>query len=131
MLKQNKMDTLVNNIQTLYDKAESFIETQFELIKLNTIDKSADVISSLTHRVILTLIVGMFILFFNIGLSLWIGKVLQEPFLGFMIVSGFYLVIALLVYLLRKPLIKTPVSNLILYKLLKNNDLDKIIENNS
>jgi len=43
--------------------------------------------------------------------------------MGFFLVSGFYFIVAIIVYLFRKTLIKIPIDNLIVSKLLK----DKII----
>jgi uncharacterized membrane protein len=65
----------------------------------------------------------MFTLFINIGISLYIGKLLNDYAMGFFLVSGFYFIVAIIVYLFRKSLIKIPIDNLIVSKLLK----DKII----
>jgi uncharacterized membrane protein len=65
----------------------------------------------------------MFTLFINIGISLYIGKLLNDYAMGFFLVSGFYFIVAIIVYLFRKTLIKIPIDNLIVSKLLK----DKII----
>jgi hypothetical protein len=46
--------------------------------------------------------------------------------MGFFLVSGFYFIVAIVVYLFRKSLIKIPIDNLIVSKLLK----DKIIAEN-
>lgn len=122
------MNTLIQQVNTFYDKTEDYIQTQFELIKLNTIDKSADVVSSLAHRIVFAMVAGMFILFLNIGIGLWLGNLLGAYHWGFIIVSGFYLLSALLIYIFRKPLIKNPISNLMLSKMLKKVDLDGIIQ---
>lgn len=120
------MNTLINQVNLLYDKTEEYIQTQFELIKLNTIDKSTDVVSSLAHRIVLAGVVAMFILFFNIGIGLWVGKLLNGYHWGFMVVSGFYLITALLVYIFRRTWIKKPITNIMLRKLLKNAELNTL-----
>ena len=118
----------------LYEKAKTYTETSLELLALNMVDKTADLLSSLTSRFLIAMAVAMFTLFINIGISLFIGKQLKEYYLGFLIVSAFYLLIAVVLYALKDKLIKTPVSNLIIVKLLKSkrsgiNILDQFNEN--
>ncbi len=116
------MENIANNIGKLYDKAEQYSRTSLELIKLNAIDKSSDVISSLAVVVSLTLILAVFTLFVNIGIALLIGNALNDYALGFFIVSGFYLLIAIVVYFFRKSIIKNPIDNIVVGKLMKKKD---------
>ena len=117
------MENIATNIELLYKKAEQYSKTSFELLQLNTINKISDVISSLSVVISISIIVAMFTLFINIGISLYIGKLLNDYAMGFFLVSGFYFIVAIIVYLFRKSLIKIPIDNLIVSKLLK----DKII----
>jgi hypothetical protein len=118
------------SVEMLYDKAKKYTETSLELLALNTVDKSADVLSSLVSKVFIAMAVAMFTLFINIGISLFIGMLLNEYYLGFLIVSAFYLIIAVVLYVFKDKLIETPVANMIITKLLKSkrtgvNILDK------
>ena len=117
------MENIATDIELLYKKAEQYSKTSFELLQLNTIDKTSDVISSLSVVISISIIVAMFTLFINIGISLFIGNLLGNDALGFLIVSGFYFVLGIVFYIFRKTLIKIPIDNLIVSKLLK----DKII----
>lgn len=114
------MENIADNFEKLYDKAEKYSKTSVELMKLNAIDKTSDIISSLSVVISISLIVAIFTLFVNIGISLLIGKMLNDYYIGFFIVSGFYLLLAFIVYIFRKQLIKIPLDNLIVLKLLKN-----------
>ena len=113
------MDNTATNIELLYDKAKKYTETSIELFRLNAIDKTADVSSSLMARMAIVMVVAMFTLFINIGISLFIGKMMGEYYLGFMIVSLFYLIVAIVLYLFSNRLIKIPITNLVIEKLLK------------
>lgn len=124
------METFAKNKDLLFDKIEKYTETSIDLIKLNAVEKSADVLSSLTSSIVVFIIFAMFTLFVNIGVGLFIGKLLNENYLGFLIVSTFYLVVGILVYYNRHKLIKTPLSNMIIIKLLTKIDLDEVLENN-
>jgi hypothetical protein len=120
------MENIATDIELLYNKAEKYTKTSFELLQLNTIDKTSDVISSLAVITSMVIIVAMFILFINIGISLLIGKLLNDYAMGFFLISLFYFIVALIVFVFRKTLIKIPIDNLIVSKLLK----DKIIAEN-
>lgn len=120
----------MNNFETtkdlLFDKIESYTKTTIELTKLKAIDKTTDVVSALATKLAVIVVVSMFVLFVNIGLSLWIGTLLNEYYLGFLIVSGFYLLVAIVLYSFRDKLISEPINNIMLSKFLKNVDLDTL-----
>jgi hypothetical protein len=88
------------------------------------VEKTADIVSSVTSGLTVILIVAMFTLFLNIGLGLWIGELLQSNYMGFLIVSGFYLIVAIVIYFYQNRLLKNPISDKIVVKLLKNVNLD-------
>jgi hypothetical protein len=120
------METAAKHIELLYDKVKEYTETSIDLYKLNAIDVTADVVSSLVSRVLLVLVFSLFTLFVNIAISLLIGNLIGSYYLGFLIVSGFYLIITMLIYFFSNKFIKTPISNLVIAKLLtsgrKNTD---------
>lgn len=106
-------------IETLLEKAEDYSKTTIELFKLNAIDKSADVLSSLISRTVVILAMTLFILIANIGLALWLGELLGKSYFGFFVIAAFYGCMAILLKLLRHRWLKTPISNTIIRQLLK------------
>ena len=125
------MDSFTTNKDKLFEKVENYATTSVNLLKLNAVEKSADVISSLSYRIVLLLIVAMFTLFINVGVSMYIGKLLNEYYLGFFIVSSFYLLFAVFIYIFRNKFLKTPISNMVITKLLKKVDLDEVLKTNN
>lgn len=115
---------MAKSIDELYEKAKKYTATSAELLALNAVDKTADVLASLTSIMLLVIVIAMFTLFVNLGLSLYIGSLLNQYYLGFFIVSGLYLLLALALYTFKDKLIKTPVANLIIAKLLKSKNTD-------
>lgn len=92
------MDSSANSIEVLYNKAKIYAETSLNLMALNVIDKTADMLSTLASRTFIAIAVAMFTLFLNIGISLYIGKLLDQYYLGFLIGSVFYLIVAIVLY---------------------------------
>src|SRR3954462_12062978 len=105
------MNNAATPIESLFSKAEDYSRTTLELFKLNAIDKSADVVSSLAAQLAIFMAVALFTLVINIGVALWIGELLGKGYYGFFVVSGFYAFIAMLLYTFRHQWIKTPLSN--------------------
>lgn len=105
-------------IATLFERAEDYSKTTLTLFKLNAIDKSADVASSLVARIAVITTAVLSVLIISIGVAFWLGKVLNEVSYGFFIVGGFYVLLAILLHLFRKKWLKYPVSNSIIKKLL-------------
>lgn len=106
-------------LASLLERAEDYSKTTFELFKLNTIDKSADVVSSLVSRLAIFIIVALSVIIISIGLALFIGKQLGDSFYGFFIIGAFYALLAVILYIFRHQWIKYPVSNSIIKQLLK------------
>lgn len=106
-------------IATLFEHAEDYGKTRLKLFKLNAIDKSADVVSSLVSRVAVLIMVALSIIIISIGASIWIGKKLGDSFYGFLIIGGFYAFVALLLHVFRHQWIKYPISNSIIRQMLK------------
>ncbi|UFH45554.1 hypothetical protein LNP27_10455 [Flavobacterium galactosidilyticum] len=113
------MENNTSTIETLFEKAEDYTRTTAELMKLKAVDKTADVASSMLSRGAVSIVFVMFAFLVNIGLSLWVGELLGKDYYGFFIVSGIYLIISILLYIFRDPLIKLPVSNFIIERMLK------------
>lgn len=106
-------------IATFFERAEEYGKSTIELLKLNAIDKSADVVSSLVSRLAVLMTLALSIIIINIGIALWIGKVLGESYYGFLIIGLFYALITLLLHSFRNQWVKNPISNSIIKQMLK------------
>jgi ABC-type microcin C transport system permease subunit YejE len=115
------MENNATTIEMLFERAEDYTRTTVELAKLHTVDKAADVMSSLISRLAVSIVFAMFALLANIGLSIWIGELVGKLYYGFFIVSSFYLLIAIILYIFKNEWIKTPISNFMIVKMLKKN----------
>lgn len=110
------METKPNVLEPLLDKAEAYSKTSFEILKLKTLHKTADVASTLVSRSLFTLIVSFFALTINIAIALWLGDLLGKMYYGFLIVASCY-ALAAIILLIMHPYIKTRVNNAIIRQL--------------
>lgn len=90
-----------NILEGLVEKAEEFGKTSFELFKLKTVDKTADVLSETISRLLIVVVLVFFISMLNTGIALLIGEFLPRIWYGFMIVAGFYGIVSFILYLMR------------------------------
>jgi hypothetical protein len=106
-------------IASLFERVEDLSKTSIKLYKLNLIDTSAAVVSSMVAGLAIFSIVALSFLIMNIGLALWIGKLLVEPFYGFFIIGGFYALLAIVLFIFKNQWIKNTLSNSIIRKMLE------------
>jgi hypothetical protein len=106
-------------IESLIEKGEQYGKTTIELLKLKTLDKSADVVSTLISWTIVIVFAVLFFLILNIGIALWIGELLGKSYYGFFAVAGFYALLAIVFGIFRNQLVKRPVNNSIVTQVLE------------
>lgn len=110
------MEPKTNLIDPLIERAEAYGKTSFELLKLKTLHKTADVSSTLASRSLFTLIVSFFAFTLNIAIALWLGDLLGKMYYGFLIVASCYALVAVILLIIH-PFIKARVSNAIIRQL--------------
>jgi phosphoglycerol transferase MdoB-like AlkP superfamily enzyme len=111
--------TYTESIKTLIDKSKDYLETKIELAKLKTIDRSADILSTVVLTISMLFISFLLFLFVSLALALYLGKLLGAYHYGFFIMGGFYAIILLVIYVKREKWIKTPIANGLISKMLK------------
>lgn len=105
-------------LEELFEKLENYSNSSMELIKLNAIDVSADVIASVYSRFIIIICGSLFVFILNIGLSLWIGDLLGKSYYGFFVIASCYLLIAVFLFICRFRWIINPIRNVFIGQML-------------
>ena len=106
-------------LELLLEKAADYGKTSVELIKLRALDKSSDIVSTVIPRTVAIVLFASFMLFLNLGLSLWLGEILGRIYYGFFVVAAFYGVVGIVVNFFFHKKFKKVVSNYFIRKLLK------------
>lgn len=113
------METTASFIESLFEKAEKYGKTSFELAKLKALETTTIVVTSLVSRLSVILMISMFALVLNIGIALWLGELLGKSYYGFFIVAAFYLVAGILLHFFLHKWIRKPLSDLIITQALQ------------
>lgn len=106
-------------LESLLVQVTDYGRTSFELVKLKALDKTTDVLASCIPFSAAIIIIASFLLFFNVGLAIWLGDILGKIYFGFFIIAAFYLIIGSGVYFLMKNWIKNAASSYIIKQALK------------
>ena len=112
------MEAIPNQFESLLHKAGEYAETKATLLKLKVADKTSDTVSDAATLVVVLLFAMFFLLTLSIGIALLIGEWLGKNYYGFFIIAGLYGIAGLIFRANRKALVKTPVSNFIINKIL-------------
>lgn len=109
----------------LADNIKELVNVKIYSAKLTVAEKSSKVASNLISAIIVALIAIFFIVFFSVALAYFLAKVLNSTWAGFLIVSGIYLLAAVIVHLTKERVIRIPIMNSILSQLSKGDEDDE------
>jgi hypothetical protein len=111
------METKTDFINPLIERIEGYGNTTVELIKLKTVEKTAEISSTVISRLLILIAVSAFILTINIAIALWLGDVLGKNYYGFLVIAAFYAIISLVLCVVHSS-IKSRINNSIIKQLL-------------
>jgi len=113
------METPADSIESLFERAETYGRTTYELSKLKLLETTNTVVTSLIARLSTILMVAMFSFVLSIAIALWLGDILGKAYYGFFIVAGFYLLAGLVLHFFLHRWVKKPISELIIKQALQ------------
>lgn len=116
------MEEKITPIELLMDRGKAYTRTSLRLFKLKATDKGAELISKVVSGFVILILFALLFINLNIAIALLIGEMLNKIWMGFIILSGFYGFMGILVYIFRDQWIKQPVSNSIISEILKDDD---------
>ncbi len=106
-------------VEVLLEHGQAYVKTSLRLFKFKATDKVADLVSNIASGFVILILLTLLFINLNIGIALLIGDLLGKIWIGFIILSGFYACLGLIVYIFRDRWLKKPVSNSIIAQLLK------------
>ena len=113
------MEDNVNQFESLLESVAEYGITSYELVKLRTIDKTSDVVSSLIPHAVVFFILMSFLLFLNLGVAFWLGEIFGNTFYGFFVIAAFYGIIGLVLHFFMHDQFKKKISDYIIKQALK------------
>ena len=118
------MEELKSKAGDLAESITEYIQSLYKLTLLNAADK-ATTISATTMAALVMIFLGIFVLFFGgIALAIWLGNLLDDAALGYLLVAGFFLLVIIIMVLFKKKLVFPIIRDSLINKLYEPNDQD-------
>jgi len=116
------MEELKTKAGDLTDSITEYIQTYYKLTLVNAADKATTIAAS-TLASLAIICLGFFVVLFGgIALAMWLGSILENPALGFVLVAGLFLLIIVIIVLLKKKIVFPAIRDLIINNLYEPND---------
>ena len=108
----------------LFEQVKIYLNMRLDYLKLSGAEYLIRFFSGLALFMVLFWFIFFVLVFGSFAFAYWFGAETGKQWLGFVIVAAFYLLLAIVLYLLRRPLIVAPFTRMIL----QNMELDKFEE---
>lgn len=109
-------------IEEITDGIKRYINTNIEIIKLETTERASVAGSTLISNVIIGAMIFLTITIISIGLGFLFSELLGNTYGGFLIIAGFYLLLTIIVIVFRKKHIEQPLRDIIIRMILSTDD---------
>jgi len=113
------MEDNVKLIESLLESAAEYGKSSYELLRLKSLDKTSDVVSSLIPHSVFFILILLFLVFLNFGLAFWLGEILGRTFYGFFVVAAFYGILGLILHFFMHRRLKNMICNYIVKQFIK------------
>ena len=110
-----------DHIDDLSDDSKSYIKSLLEYYKLDALKKSTKAIATLLSLAIKGSLLLLLFMFVSIGLSFFIGNLINSVAYGFMIMGAFYLILLIIFLLVAQP-VSESLSLKFIYKIIDTED---------
>ncbi|MCM1152844.1 MAG: hypothetical protein NC328_04225 [Muribaculum sp.] len=105
-------DNIVNELKEIFTQSKEWVRLQVEYAKLTASEKIT-VIVSMVCLSVLFLCLGLVVLILLMCALIETFKLFLTPALAYLSVSGIILLLMILIYLLRKPLLLNPLAKIV------------------
>ena len=106
-------------IESLLERTIEYGKTSFELVKLKTLDKTSEVVSSFIPHSIVFFFIASLLFFLNLGIAFWLGEIMGNNSYGFFVVAAFYGVLGFVIHFFMHDWLKKKICNYIIKQALK------------
>lgn len=114
-------DQNIRSLRALIAEIKSYIGLRYELARLDLVSKFTVLLAAFFLSLVLLLLLLFALFFLSYSTAKGLADTLGNESLALLLVAGFYLLLAALLYLLRKPLIIQPIANFLGHLFLDSN----------
>lgn len=111
-----------SKIQDLKENVKEYITIRAEIMKLRLTNKLSGVIAKMMFGVIGAVLALLLIIFGSMSVGYYFAALTGKLCMGFLIVAGIYLVVGLIIYIGRRPLVINPIKNVLIKQILADEE---------
>jgi hypothetical protein len=104
-------------VESLAEHVKEYVNTRISIVKLEIAEKVSKLGAWIIGVVLLFFILLFFIVFLSLSAAHGIGDALGKPYLGFLIIGAFYLLLGLFVWWRKEKLLRIPLMNILIRQL--------------
>ena len=108
--------------ESITGNLKQYFKSNFQLKKLEIIECAAKVGADFFSVILISLVLGLCVLFLSIGFGVYLSNQFSNRYIGFIVVAGIYLVLTVLLIAVRNQLIKKPITNLFIRKMTESSE---------
>jgi hypothetical protein len=104
----------------LVEKVSEYLKVRKELAILKTVDKGSQLFANLISDILVLLFAILACLFGSFALSFYLSEILGNSYIGFLIVAGFYLLVAIILNSIKDKYLEKKIMNVIIAKFFRD-----------
>lgn len=104
-------------IEELTENIKSYINTNIELIKYQAIERATVIMADTVTYVVIGLFMLLFVFFISLWACFYLSSLFDNNHTGIAIVAGFYLLLGLILFMVRKKMVIKPLRDKIVNKM--------------
>jgi len=101
-------DVLLEKTGETIEYLKLYAQQQVDIVKLDTVEKSSKLVSTLVTNLVIGSMVLLVLVLLSVTSALFLGQILGNYALGFLIVSFVFVIIAGFIYLFKTKLVTNP-----------------------
>ena len=110
--------------RNIVGKVRNYVNLRKELVILSAVKKGSQLIANLLTDCLVKLFGVLTILFGSLALGFYLSELIGNTYSGFFIVTGFYLLFAILIYALKDKYMEKHIINAVIKKFLRDKKED-------
>lgn len=110
--------------QVVVNKIKDYAQVCKELAILTAAEKASQLFANLVTDGLVLLFGILTVLFGSLALGFYLSEVFGNTYAGFLIIAGFYLFAALIVYFIKDKYMEKPIINAMIRKFFKERNVD-------
>lgn len=110
----NTREEVLQTAGETFEYANQYVQKQIELFKLESAEKVAKSTSSIITLAVIGFLATLVTIMLSIAIGFAIGEMVGSYALGFLVITGFYTLVALLVYYFKRQLVTNPILSTVL-----------------